>query len=92
MVTANPSGFRPQINTTPYSVMVQTVHNRISGTLHARENERIKDALNAKDTFLALTNVRIFDMNGEQLLHTVDFLAINTANIIWVIEDYSQNR
>lgn len=92
MVTPNPSGFRPQMNTTPYPVLIQTVHNRIAGKLHARENERIKDALNATDVFLALTNVRIYDVDGERLLHSVDFLAINRQNIIWVIEDYSQGR
>jgi hypothetical protein len=80
-------GFRPQINTLQFPVIIQTMHNRIVGNLHTRENERIKDALNSTEPFIALTQVKIFDADGGRELNQSDFLAINRSNIIWVIEN-----
>lgn len=80
-------GFRPITSTSQFPVIIQTIHNRITGNLHARENERIKDALNSNERFIALTQVRIFDVDGHTELKKSDFLAINNAKIIWVIED-----
>lgn len=80
-------GFRPQISTLQFPVVIQTFHNRIIGNLHTRENERIKDALNSNEPFIALTQVQIFDMNGTVELNKSDFLAINRNKIIWVIEN-----
>ncbi len=80
-------GFRPLISTQQFPVIIQTVHNRIKGNLHARESERIKDALNSIEPFIALTQVRIFDVDGSVELKKSEFLAINRSKIIWVIED-----
>lgn len=80
-------GFRPQISTLQFPVIIQTMHNRIIGNLHTRENERIKDALNSTEPFIALTQVKIFDTDGTRELNQSDFLAINRTNIIWVIEN-----
>jgi uncharacterized protein DUF6812 len=80
-------GFRPVISTLQFPVIIQTVHNRIMGNLHARENERIKDVLNSTETFIALTDVHILDANGQAEQKKSDFLAINRAHIIWVVEN-----
>ncbi len=79
--------FRPLISTLQFPVIIQTISNRIIGNLHTRENERVKDALNSTETFIALTNVQIFDLNGQVELKKSDFLTINRAEIIWVIEN-----
>lgn len=80
-------GFRPQISTLQFPVIIQTINNRIIGNLHTRENERIKDALNSNETFIALTQVQIYDVDGKVELNKSDFLAISRRNIIWVIEN-----
>lgn len=80
-------GFRPIVNTTAFPVIIQTADNRIHGNLHARENERIKDVLNSTETFIALTQVQILDIHGTLELRKSDFLAINRAQIVWVIEN-----
>ncbi|MCW5876304.1 MAG: hypothetical protein KIS85_05405 [Anaerolineales bacterium] len=80
-------GFRPLVNTVQYPVIIQTVHNRIQGNLHARENERIKDALNSNEPFVAITKVQIFDPEGVVELKRSDFMAINREHIIWIIEN-----
>jgi hypothetical protein len=80
-------GFRPFVNTTQYPVIIQTTHNRIHGDLHTRENERIKDAVNSNELFIAITNVQVFDQDGVIEMKKSDFLAINRNNIIWIIEN-----
>jgi len=82
------SGFQvPRIETTPIQVIVQTATNRITGQLHLRESERIKDALNTSDDFIALTGVKVFDQLGMSLLYETPFLAINRSSLSWVLED-----
>jgi len=80
-------GFRPQVNTSTYPVVIQTTHNQIQGDLHARENERIKDALNSNELFIAITNVHIFNVDGSIELRKSEFLAINRSHVIWIIEN-----
>lgn len=87
MLPTKERGFRPQISTLQFPVIIQTAHNRIIGNLHTRENERIKDALNSTEAFIALTHVQIFDVDGKVELNKSDFLAISRRNIIWVIEN-----
>lgn len=79
-------GFRPVINTTQYPVIIQTMHNRIQGNLHTRENERIKDALNSNEQFIAITSAQIFDVDGTMELKKSEFLAINCSQVVWIIE------
>lgn len=83
---ADEGGFRPFVNTSQFPVIIQTAQNQIHGNLHTRENERIKDALNANEEFIAITNVRVYDAQGLTQLRRSDFLAINRSQIIWVVE------
>lgn len=83
---AGERGFRPFVNTNQFPVIIQTAQNQIHGNLHTRENERIKDALNANELFIAITNVKVYDAEGLTQLRTSDFLAINRSQIIWVVE------
>lgn len=83
----NLGGFRQLVNTVQYPVIIQTIHNRIHGNLHARENERIKDALNSNELFVAITRVQIFDPEGVVELKRSDFMALNRDHVIWIIEN-----
>ena len=77
----------PVIETRETPAIVQTDTNRIRGKLHLRENERIKDALNTSDTFIAITEAKVFDVEGLALLYETGFLALNRQKVVWVIED-----
>ena len=79
-------GFRPVVTTVKYPVIIQTAVNQIHGNLHAGENERIKDALNSNEIFLAITNVQIFNTDGTSEQMRSEFLAINRTHVIWIIE------
>lgn len=79
-------GFRPVIATVKFPVIIQTTYNQIHGNLHARENERIKDVLNANEIFIAITNVQIFNADGTSEQRKSEFLAINRTHVVWIIE------
>lgn len=68
MLPTRECGFRPQASTFQFPVIIQTIHNRIAGNLHARENERIFDALNWRSPRCAS-----LDVHGERQLSTSDF-------------------
>jgi len=77
----------PLVETTAIYVILQTSSNRIKASIHLRERERIKDALNTSDDFIALTGVKVFDEMGLSLLYETPFMAINRNQLVWVIED-----
>ena len=69
---------------------VQTLTHRIQGNLHIREWERIRDALNKEDRFIAITEATIFSLKGDVLLDT-PFLVVNQEHIVWIVaEDHRQ--
>jgi hypothetical protein len=70
-------------------VLIQTSLHRIEGNMYVRQEERIKEALDESKRFLALTDVIIFDLQGNRIIES-DFLAVNCDQIVWIIpkEDY----
>ena len=82
--------FSHVVHTQGLSVVVRTENNIIRGTLHLRDNERVKDAMNTSEEFLAVTNARVFDSKGETVLHETNFLALNRQSIAWVFEDEAE--
>lgn len=79
--------FSHVVHTQGFPVVIQTISNRIYGTLHLREKERIKDNLNLSEPFIAVTKASVYDASGETILHETDFLALNRQTIVWVFED-----
>lgn len=70
----------------PVQVIIQTRNNRIQGTLHKRSDNRMIDKLNSAETFIPVTNVIVMDAEGKSELLKSDFLALNRAEIIWLVE------
>ena len=65
---------------------VQTTRQLLRGYIHVRRDQRIKDELDLDDRFLALTEVNILGEDG-QVLFQAPSLAINRAQIIWVLPE-----
>ncbi len=76
------SSFRPVVTTMQFPAIIQTTLNQIHGNLHAGENERIKDASNSNEIFLAITNEQIFSADGTSEPRRSEFLAINRTRVI----------
>jgi hypothetical protein len=78
--------FTDVISKAPVSVTIQTVTQRIRGTVHVHPEERLKDELDKAERFLAVTDAAIYDPDGR-VLQECPFLAVNCVQIIWVMPD-----
>jgi len=67
-------------------VIIHVGHYRMQGNVHVRSGYRLKDEMNEPDTFIAVTNALVFDLNGVVLYQT-DFIAINREHIDWIIPE-----
>lgn len=68
------------------NVLIQTRTNQIKGTLHKRTENRTIDKLNSDKLFIPLTKVTLLDAAGKLEIDQTDFLAVNTKEIIWLME------
>jgi hypothetical protein len=68
---------------------IQTVQHLIIGTVHVQPDERVKDELNAAEKYLAVTDAKVMDEFGQEVLNTT-FLTINKSQIVWVAPEETQ--
>jgi hypothetical protein len=64
--------------------MVQTTTHLIRGYVHVRQGERLKDELENKERFTAITDVSMSDLNGN-VVFSGPFLAVQRDQIVWVM-------
>lgn len=76
--------FTQVVTKTPVSVVINTAHHLIHGSIHVRPGERVIDELNHSQTFLAVTDAKITDLEGSPLFESA-FLTLNTDQIIWLV-------
>ena len=70
---------------------VQTTTHLIRGYIHVRRDQRIKDELDLDAKFIAITDASILGKDGQVLVQA-PFLAINRAQIIWVLPEPKQSE
>ena len=63
---------------------VQTVAQKIEGSIHVRTNERITDELDRNEPFLPMTSAKVFDHEGR-MQYECDFISIRRSQIVWII-------
>lgn len=78
--------FTQVVSKKPVSVIIQTAKNRIHGKIHIRPEDRVKDELNRRETFIAVTDAVVYSPENE-ILFTSSFLTLNTEQIIWLIPE-----
>ena len=64
--------------------VIQTVIHRVEGSVHVRLDGRVKDELDRTEPFLAVTNAKVFGLDGAMLYET-DFMSVSRSQIVWVI-------
>jgi hypothetical protein len=76
-----------KIPKTPTSVVIFTQCHRIEGKIHAPLGARLTDFMNgsAAQTFLPVTEARVYPLSGEQPLYTPDFLNVNRNHITLIL-------
>ena len=70
---------------------IQTTTHLIRGYLHVRRDQRIKDELDANESFLALTDASVLGADGQTLFQT-PFLAVRRSHIIWVLPETKHDQ
>ena len=68
----------------PIPAVIQTVVQRVEGFVHVRADERVKNELDRAETFLAVTDAKIFGTDGSIVYQTA-FMSIARSQIVWVI-------
>lgn len=75
------------VTKSPIKAIIQTTTNRISGNIHVRPDDRLKDALDTSDHFLAVTDASVRDKDGKEMILRANFMAINLSQILWVVPE-----
>ena len=70
---------------------VQTVVQKIEGSIHVRLNERITDELDRDEPFLPMTSAKVFDQAGR-MQYECDFISIRRSQIVWIIPQEERNQ
>ncbi len=65
---------------------IQTTTHLLRGYIHVRRDQRIKDELDADESFLAITDANVLGADGQIIFHA-PFLAIKRSHIVWVIPE-----
>ena len=81
-----PDSYRPlRVPTDRIAAAIRTDREVIVGRLHAEPGKRLKDEMNHISTrFIAVTEARVYDVGGQDLLSATDFLLIANDRIITV--------
>ena len=67
------------------SVVVRAGNQLVVGELHVMPNKRLKDELNiTKDAFIALTDARVYEAEGTQLLFAAAVVMVSMSQIVCV--------
>ena len=65
--------------------VIRTGDQLIVGRLHAEPGKRLKDEMNHSSTrFIAITDARVYDATGRELLYTTDFVLIANSHVVSV--------
>lgn len=68
----------------PVSAIIQTTTNLIRGIVHVRQDQRLKDALETDEQFIAVTDVNVSGDAGD-VIHSGSFLAVQKSQIVWIM-------
>jgi hypothetical protein len=79
--------FTDVVQKVPIKVTVQLSAQQLHGTMHLRSEKRIKEEMNDPESFLALTQVDVFSVDGAELVFSTNFLAVNKKHIQWIVAD-----
>jgi uncharacterized protein DUF6812 len=74
-----------RVPTDRIEALVRTSDQLIVGRLHAEPGKRLKDEMNHSSTrFIAITDARVYDAAGRELLYKADFLLVANSHIVSV--------
>ena len=80
----------PMIKKDTVDVVIRTSSEKIEGIIYKLPEVRLLDMLNkTAGDFLAVSNVRVYNIETGKLLFETEFLVINKSHIVHIIGGYS---
>lgn len=77
--------FTPRVSKESIVAAIRTTDHFVTGMIYVRPDQRLKDELNlSQERFIAVTDARIYDAQGTTVLFESSFLAIASAQIIFI--------
>ena len=74
-----------RVPTDRIEALIRTVDQLIVGRLHSEPGKRLKDELNHSSTrFIAITDARVYDASGRELLYQTDVVLVANGHIVSV--------
>jgi hypothetical protein len=56
----------------------------VEGTVHLKSDNRLKDELNDGETFIAVTQARVWEIGSDKLIYEPEVLIVHKNQIIWI--------
>lgn len=78
--------YTDQVTKEKILVTIQSVTNLIQGCVYIRPDQRLKDGLNDDPQFIAVTDGKVLNSEGEEL-YRFAFLALNRDQIVWILPE-----
>lgn len=77
--------FTPRVTKESVAAAIRTADHMIVGQVHVRPDQRLKDELNsAHDRFIAVTDARVHNALGSDLLFESSFLLVDARHVIFI--------
>lgn len=65
-------------------VIIITSSMRLEGDMHVVPGGRLLDEINKEREFLPVTAATIYDVQGENIIDTLEFIAVNKHQILFI--------
>ena len=56
----------------------------VEGTVHLKSDNRLKDELNDGETFIAVTQARVWEIGSDKPVDELEVLIVHKSQIVWV--------
>ena len=56
----------------------------VEGTVHLKSDNRLKDELNDGETFIAVTQARVWEIGSDKPVYEPEVLIVHKNQIVWV--------
>ena len=66
------------------AVIARVQDSIVHGTVHLSPDNRLKDELNDNETFLAITDAQVWEVDGARPLYSTQVLMLNKSQIVWI--------
>jgi hypothetical protein len=77
--------FTPRVSKESIAAALRTTEHLIVGQIHVRPDQRLKDELNlSQERFIAITDARVYDSLGANVLFESAFLIVASSHIIFI--------